>query len=221
VDDLPIAHETPAEPRLARFLEVLAGRSEDLMSRIIFFMPTSLDGFFEGPDGGISWHHVDEEFNEFAIEQLNSIDTPLFGRVTYEGMASYWPTPTTVANDPVVAEKMNSLPKIVFSKTLSTPKWQNTRLIKENFVEEITRLKQQAGKDVIIFGSSDMAVTFIEHDLIDEFRIMVNPVALGGGTSLFKGLQNKLELKLLRTKTFTSGNVLLHYEPAKKWEVPT
>jgi dihydrofolate reductase len=183
VDDLPIAHETPAEPRLARFLEVLAGRSEDLMSRIIFFMPTSLDGFFEGPDGGISWHHVDEEFNEFAIEQLNSIDTPLFGRVTYEGMASYWPTPTTVANDPVVAEKMNSLPKIVFSKTLSTPKWQ--------------------------------------HDLIDEFRIMVNPVALGGGTSLFKGLQNKLELKLLRTKTFTSGNVLLHYEPAKKWEVPT
>lgn len=89
-------------------------------------MLTSLDGFFEGPDRDINWHHVDEQFNEFAIEQLTSVDTFLFGRVTYDMMAGYWPTPGAVANDPVVAGKMNTLPKIVFSKTLSSVDWQNT-----------------------------------------------------------------------------------------------
>jgi len=130
-------------------------------------------------------------------------------------MASYWPTPTAIENDPIVSEKMNTLPKIVFSKTLSSVDWQNTRLVKENFVEEITKLKQQPGKDLIIFGSSDLAVTFIQHGLIDEYRIMVNPVVLGGGKPLFKGIQDKLQLKLLKTKTFRSGNVLLYYQPVR------
>ena len=186
------------------------------MRKVIFFMLTSLDGFFEGPDKNINWHNINEEFNQFAIAQLNTVDTLLFGRVTYEGMASYWPTPTAVENDPVVAGKMNSYPKIVFSMTLSSVQWENTRLIKENFVEEVLKLKKQPGKDLIIFGSSDLAVTFIEHGLIDEYRIMVNPVVLGGGKSLFKGLRNKLQLKLLKTKTFNSGNILLYYESAKK-----
>jgi dihydrofolate reductase len=159
---------------------------------------------------------VDEEFNKFAIEQLDSVDTLLFGRVTYEMMASYWPTPNALADDPLVAGKMNSLPKIVFSKTLSSPKWQNTRLIKDNFAQEVAKLKQQSGKDLIIFGSSDLAVTFIEQDLIDEYRIMVNPVALGIGKSLFKGIQTRLELKFLKTKVFRSGNVLLYYGRAEK-----
>ena len=186
------------------------------MRKVVFFMLISLDGFFEGPDRNINWHNVDEEFNQFAIEQLNTVDTLLFGRVTYEGMASYWPTPTAVANDPVVAGKINSLPKIVFSQSLSDVKWENTRLIKEKFIEEVNKLKQQPGKDLIIFGSSDLAVTFIENGLIDEYRIMVNPVALGGGKSLFKGIHNKLQLKLLKTKTFKSGNVLLYYAPSTK-----
>jgi dihydrofolate reductase len=186
------------------------------MRKVIFFMLISLDGFFEGSDRDINWHTVDEEFNKFAIDQINNVDTLLFGRVTYEMMATYWPTTDAIANDPVVAGEMNSLPKIVFSKTLSSATWQNTRLIKENFVEEISKLRQLPGKDLIIFGSSDLAVTFIEHDLIDEYRIMINPVVLGGGKSLFKGLQNKLDLKLLKTKVFNSGNVLLYYEPAKK-----
>jgi dihydrofolate reductase len=183
------------------------------MRKVIFFMLTSLDGFFEGPNGEIDWHHVDEEFNEFAIEQINSGDTLLFGRVTYEGMASYWPTPAATANDPIVAHMMNSMPKIVFSKTLSSAEWQNSRLVKENFAEEISKLKQQPGKDLIIFGSSNLAVSFIQHGLIDEFRIMVNPIVLGDGKPLFKGIQNKLELRLLKTKTFKSGNVLLYYAP--------
>jgi dihydrofolate reductase len=186
------------------------------MRKLIFFMLTTLDGFYEGPNKEIDWHNVDEEFNEFAIEQLNSVDVLLFGRVTYELMASYWPTPAATTNDPIVADKMNGLPKIVFSKTLSSVEWQNTRLVKENIAEEISKLKQQPGKDLIIFGSSDLAVTLIQHGLIDEYRIMVNPVVLGNGKSLFKGINHKLNLKLLKTKTFRSGNVLLYYQPAEK-----
>ncbi len=186
------------------------------MRKVLFFMLTSLDGYFEGPNQDITWHNVDAEFNEFAIEQLNSVDALLFGRVTYEMMASYWPTPTAIKDDPIVAGKMNSLPKIVFSKTLSNVSWPNTQLIKKDFVEEIEKLKKQPGKDMIIFGSSDLAVSFIQHNLIDEYRIMVNPVVLGGGKPLFKGIPKRFDLKLLKARAFKSGNVLLFYAPAKK-----
>jgi dihydrofolate reductase len=179
-------------------------------------MLTSLDGYFEGPDKDINWHNVDDEFNQFAIEQLNSVDTLLFGRMTYNLMASYWPTQAAITNDPIVADKMNTLPKIVFSKTLIGVNWQNTKLIKDNFVDEVLKLKERPGKGMIIFGSSDLAVTFMKHGLIDEYRIMVNPVVLGGGKPLFKGIKNKISLKLLGTKTFSSGNVLLYYAPALK-----
>jgi dihydrofolate reductase len=185
------------------------------MGKIIVFNLTTLDGFFEGPKQDISWHHVDEEFNDFAIEQLNTVDTLLFGRVTYEMMALYWPTPTAIKDDPVVAGKMNSLPKIVFSRTLPQADWQNTRLIKNNFVEEVSKLKKSPGKDMFIFGSSDLVVSFIPYGLIDEYRIMVNPIFLGAGKPLLKGIQNKVELKLIKTKIFKSGNVLICYEPAK------
>ncbi len=178
-------------------------------------MLTSLDGFFEGPNRDISWHNVDAEFNEFAIEQLHSVDTLLFGRVTYEMMASYWPTPDTKTNDPVVASLMNSTPKIVFSKTLKKAIWENTKLIKNNFAEEMSKLKQQPGKDMIILGSSDLAVTFIEHGLLDEIRVIVNPLVLGDGKSLFVGIKKKLDLNLIKTRVFKNGNVLLYYEPKK------
>jgi dihydrofolate reductase len=186
------------------------------MRKVILYMMVTLDGFFEGPNGEIDWHNVDQEFNELAIEQLDSVDILLFGRKTYELMASYWPTPAATTDDPIVADKMNRLPKIVFSKTLSSVEWQNTRLVKENVAEEVAKLKHQPGKDLIIFGSSDLAVTFIQHGLLDEFRIMVNPVVLGNGKPLFKGIKDRLNLKLLKTKTFRSGNVLLYYEPVKK-----
>jgi dihydrofolate reductase len=186
------------------------------MRRVLFFMMVTVDGYFEGAGQEIGWHNVDEEFNEFAIAQLNEVDTLLFGRVTYEMMASYWPAPDAITNDPVVAEKMNNMPKIVFSRTLSDATWENTRLVKQHFAAEVTKLKQRPGKDLIIFGSSDLAVTFIEHGLLDEVRIMVNPVALGHGKSLFKGIDDRLRLKLLRSRTFLSGNVLLCYEPVKK-----
>jgi dihydrofolate reductase len=185
------------------------------MRRIILFMMTSLDGFFEGPDHDLSWHNVDEEFNDFAIQQLDEVGTLLFGRVTYQMMASYWPTPLANEDDPIVAGKMNSLPKIVVSKTLDSAGWENTRLVKANVVEEIARLKQESAKDLAIFGSSDLAVSLLHAGLLDEARIMVNPVILGGGKCLFAGLDERVKLELIRTQTFGSGNVLLCYQPAK------
>jgi dihydrofolate reductase len=185
------------------------------MRKVILFNLTSLDGYFEGPDRDINWHNVDDEFNEFAIQQTGEFGALLFGRVTYELMAGYWPTEAAKRDDPAVAGLMNSLPKIVFSKTLEKVEWENTKLVKDDFVEEVLKLKQQPGKDIAIFGSSDLAVSFVEYNLIDEFRIMVNPTVLGGGKPLFQGIKSKLDLKLTKTKTFKSGNVLLYYEQKK------
>ncbi len=186
------------------------------MRKVIFFMMMTVDGYFEGTHREIDWHNVDEEFNDFAINQLKEVDTLLFGRVTYEMMARYWPTPEARTNDPVVAERMNSIPKIVFSKSLPEVEWENTQLVKEGFAAEITKLKHQPGKDLIIFGSSDLAVTFIQYGLLDEVRVMVNPVILGRGKTLFKGINDRLRLQLLRTRVFHSGNVLLYYEPTRR-----
>ncbi len=186
------------------------------MRKVIFFMMTSLDGYFEGTNHEIDWHNVGDEFNDFALAQLKEVDTLLFGRVTYDMMASYWPTEEAKQNDPVVAERMNTLPKIVFSRSLPQAHWENTTLVREGFAAEVMKLKQQRGKDLIIFGSSDLAVTFLDHGLLDECRVMINPVVLGRGKALFKGINDRLRLRLLRTKTFHSGNVLLYYEPLKK-----
>ncbi len=182
------------------------------MRKVILFDMATLDGFFAGPNGEIDWHHVDEEFNEFAIAQLNAADGLLFGRATYQGMASYWPTDMARTNDPIVADKMNTLPKIVFSRTLERVEWNNTRLVKGNIAEEISKLKQQPGQDWLLFGSADLASTLTNLGLIDEYRVMVNPVVLGSGQPLFKGIQDKLYLKLVNTRVFRSGNVLLCYQ---------
>ena len=177
---------------------------------------TTLDGYLEGPNSDISWHNVDDEFNDYAIDLLNNVDALLFGRVTYELMASYWPTTVALTNDPIVAGKMNSLSKFVFSRTLKKAEWNNTRLIKENVAEEVLKLKHQSGKDLAIFGSSDLALTLLPHNLLDEFRIFVNPIVLGGGKPLFEGISTRLDLKLLNTRTFRNGNVLLYYQLAAK-----
>jgi len=185
------------------------------MRKVIFFNLTSLDGYFEGPDRDINWHNADEEFNEFAIQQTGEFGALLFGRVTYELMVSYWPTEAAKRDDPTIAGLMNRLPKFVFSKTLENVEWENTKLVKDNFVGEVLKLKQQPGNDIAIFGSSDLAVTFIEHNLIDEFRIIVNPIVLGEGKPILQGIKTQLKLKLLKTRTFKSGNVLLYYEVSK------
>ncbi len=184
------------------------------MSKMIVFNMVSVDGFFEGPHGEIDWHNVDQEFNEFAIDQLKSAGGLIFGRKTYIGMASYWPTPNAIQDDPEVARLMNSIPKIVFSRTLEQAEWSNTRLVNEDALLEISRLRQQAGKDWFIFGSGNLVSYLTQNCLIDEYRLMINPVILGGGRTLFTGIQNRLDLDLLNTRTFRSKNVLLTYRQA-------
>jgi dihydrofolate reductase len=186
------------------------------MRKLILFNLISVDGFFAGPNGEIDWHNVDEAFSDFAIDQLNSTDGLLFGRVTYQMMASYWPSPDAVKDDPIVAGKMNALPKFVFSRTLDKAEWNNTRLVKENAAEEISKLKNQPGKDLFLFGSADLASSLTPRGLIDEYRILVNPVVLGQGKPLFKNARERLHLKLASTRTFPSGNILLVYQPDVK-----
>jgi dihydrofolate reductase len=185
------------------------------MRKLFVFNLVTLDGYFEGPNRDISWHNVDAEFNEYAVEMLNSVDMLIFGRVTYELMASYWPTPFAIKNDPIVAEGMNHADKIVFSRTLKKAEWNNTRLVRDHIVEEIKRMKQMPGKDMTLLGSGSIATQFAQQGLIDEYQFMVDPVVLGDGTPIFKGLKHPLNLKLTATRTFRSGVVLLSYQPAE------
>ncbi len=189
------------------------------MRKVIVSEMVTLDGFFAGPNGEIDWHIVDEEFNQYAIDLLNTVDTILFGRVTYHLFESYWPVaatnPSTSKSDLKIAHKINNMTKIVFSKALEKVEWKNARLVKEVIPEEIAKMKQQPGKDMVIFGSGSIVSTFTQLGLIDEYRIIVNPVVLGNGKPLFKDIKDRISLKLLKTKMFSSGNVLLVYQPAK------
>jgi dihydrofolate reductase len=181
--------------------------------KLVSFMVVTLDGYYEGPNGEFDWPNVDDEFYEFSISQLNDIDTLLFGRVTYDGMASFWPTPAALGADPAVAERMNTISKIVFSSTLERADWQNTRLVGGDVAATVTELKQQPGKNLALFGSPGLTVSLVEHGLVDELRVMVHPILLGAGKSLFKGLTKRVSVQLTRTTTFSSGNVLLCYRP--------
>jgi dihydrofolate reductase len=185
------------------------------MRRVLFFMLISLDGYFEGPNHDIDWHMADEEFSAFAAEQLDEVDLLLFGRTTFELMLTYWPTPAAMADDPVIAAKMTALPKLVFSTTLDRADWDNTRIVRGNLAEEIAALKRRPGKDMLIMGSSRLAASFADLGLIDEYRLIVAPVVLGQGSPLLAGLGQRLKLRLLKTRTFGSGNVLLYYIPER------
>ncbi len=176
----------------------------------------TIDGYIAGPDGDISWHNVDEEFQELANKASHSGNTLIFGRVTYELMARFWPTPEALRTDPFVAQGMNAAEKIVFSRSLNKADWNNTRLVKHDMVGEIRRLKQQPGKDLTILGSGSIVAQLAQEGLIDEYQILVNPVILGGGKTMFEGMKTKANLKLVSARTFGNGNILLTYEPARE-----
>jgi len=184
------------------------------MRRIVAFNQVSLDGNFADADGDMSWaHHDDPEWREFVEGNATGGGELIFGRVTYEMMASFWPTPVAMQKMPVVAARMNSMPKLVFSRTLSQVSWSNTTLVKGDLVEEVRRLKAQDGEGLAILGSGSLIVQLAPHGLIDEYRIALNPIILGNGRSMFDGVQERLRLTLTRTRTFGNGNVLLSYEP--------
>jgi dihydrofolate reductase len=170
----------------------------------------SLDGFFEGAKSwDLGWHDSvwGEELERLSIDQLNSADTLLFGRATYEGMASYWPSAKGE-----VADLMNQIRKVVFSRTLEKASWNNTRLVHGDAEEEVAKLKKQPGKDLLIFGSANLSTTLIRHRLIDEYRLCLAPIVLGRGTPLFKASSETMKLKLLETRPLKSGGVILRYE---------
>jgi dihydrofolate reductase len=184
------------------------------MRNVILSIMISVDGYFEAPGEGwekIDWHRADDEWEDYSVELLGQIDTLLFGRRTYEGFAEFWPI-----QDSEVARLLNAIDKVVFSTTLSEAAWTGTRLVRDHVPEEVAKLKAQPGKDIAIFGSADLAATLTQHGLIDEYRIAINPVVLGGGTALFREGAERLNLRLLDTKTFRSGIVELRYAPAKE-----
>ena len=170
----------------------------------------SLDGFIEDPEKNIEWHHWNAEMDQYMGDFFETVDTIIMGRKTYELMVSYWPGNTT--ENPVITDNMNNLPKLIFSKTLATTHWNNCRLINEIDKDKFNDLKNQTGKDMVIFGGAALASAFTKMGLIDEFRLIVNPVILGGGTPLFNINKQKLELFLMQSKAFNCGNVLLHYQ---------
>lgn len=180
------------------------------MRRIIASEYLTLDGVMEEP-GKWSFQFWNDEAAQFKHDELFASDALLLGRVTYEGFAKAWPTMTDTGD---FGERMNGLPKYVVSTTLDTVEWNNSRLIKENVVEEITKLKQQPGMDILLAGSGQLLRMLMEHDLVDEYRFMLHPIVLGSGKRLFHdGIDTKV-LRLVDTKTTSTGVVLLTYHPA-------
>jgi len=179
------------------------------MRKLVFSINVSLDGFAD--------HTVaiaDDELHEFSTDQLNTLDTVIFGRVTYQLFESYWPhaskDPRASESDVAFADRINAMPKIVFSRTLRKVDWNNARLSNGDMVEEVLKLKQGNGKGLSIGGISTIQ-TFMNLKMVDEFWLLVHPVIVGGGRRLFDGINAKLNLNLVDAKTFHSGVVVLHY----------
>ncbi|VVC00824.1 Uncharacterised protein [uncultured archaeon] len=186
------------------------------MKKLVFQMMISLDGYFEGLNADLGWHGpmVDAEFNEYAVKFLDTLDGLVFGRRTYQMMAAYWPTEAAIKDDPEVAKRMNGLKKFVFSNSLKKTGWENTVLLKGNAAEEVAKLKKKY--NLAIFGSSDLAVQLLGKGVIDEYRIMINPVVLGAGKPLFSGITEEFRLEFVKSEVFKSGLVTITYREKKK-----
>lgn len=179
------------------------------MRKLIMWNVITLDGYFEGKQNwDLSFHDTvwGKELEKLSIEQLNSADYLVFGRVTYEGMSAYWKKA-----EGEIAKLMNKIPKLVFSKTLKAVDWNNSTLIKENASAEISNLKAQGSRDMYVFGSANLSETFIKDNLFDEYRIGIAPVILGSGRHLFRqGISSK-NLSLVSTQQLTTGGVILKF----------
>jgi dihydrofolate reductase len=180
------------------------------MRRVIVSNLMSVDGLFEGPNIDLDWFSPDEEFFEYARAMLRSVDTILFGRSTYQYMAGYWP----FAPADEIADKMNGLPKVVFSSSLDKAEWSNSRLVRGDAAEEVAKLKRAPGGDMVILGSAMLASSLLKAGLIDEYRVILAPILIGAGKPLFGHFKDRLKLKLSRTQTLSSGVVVLYYQPA-------
>jgi dihydrofolate reductase len=183
------------------------------MTTLTVFNSVSLDGYFTDANGDLSWAHQDDpEWNEFVSGNATGDGTLVFGRVTYEMMASFWPTPAAKQKYPAVAAGMERHSKVVFSKTLGDVSWNNTRLVKGDLPGEIRRMKQKAGSGIVILGSGTIVAQLTEKGLIDRYQVVVIPVVLGKGRTMFEGVDRRVNLKLASERRFKNGNVLLNYE---------
>jgi dihydrofolate reductase len=190
------------------------------MRKLISYLHASLDGFVQGmKEFDLGWISYDEALENYAKEILSTVDTVLWGRATYLGMQSYWPTvpanPESTKYELEHAAWLDKTQKIVASKTLEDVDWTNTKLIKNNLSEEVTKVKQEAGKDIIMLGSPGLTHSLTQLGLIDEYRININPIVIGDGLPLFKVSKDRIGLKLLSSKIFNSGVIGLHYEVKK------
>ena len=187
------------------------------MRKLVVFNHVSLDGYFVDVNGDMSWakaDHQDAEWNAFVAENASGGGVLVFGRITYELMAGFWPTPFAMETMPIVAEGMNSMAKVVFSRTLDQASWNNTKLVKGDMVAEVREMKKEPGDGMVILGSGSIVSQLAPEGLIDEYQVVVNPVVLGKGRTMFDGVKEKLNLKLTKTRAFGNGNVFLCYEPA-------
>jgi dihydrofolate reductase len=185
------------------------------MNKLSVFNFITLNGFYKGVNEDTGWHKHDDEGSEFSAENLKAGNTLLFGRVTYEMMAGFWPTDMAYGMFPEVAKGMNSAEKVVFSTTLKTAGWHNTTLIKENIIEAVRDMKTQPGNNLTVLGSGSIITQLAEHGLIDEYQFMFDPIAIGKGTPVFNNINKPLNLKLTSSRTFKSGSILLCYEPVR------
>jgi dihydrofolate reductase len=186
------------------------------MGKLVVFNSVSLDGYFTDQNGDMSFAHnknTDAEWDEFVSGNARGGGVLLFGRVTYQMMASFWPTPMAAQIMPVVAERMNNLSKVVFSRTLDKASWNNTRLVKSDLLGEVRKMKTESEEGMAIMGSGSIVSQLAPHGVIDEFQIVMIPHVLGRGRTLFEGMTAKMPLKLTNSRAFKNGNVLLCYEP--------
>lgn len=184
------------------------------MRNLTMFNSITLDGYFTGPAGDMSWahrEHSDPEFDAFVAGNAKTGGMLLMGRVTYDMMVSWWPTPHAIKAFPEVAAGMNSAPKVVFSRKMEKAEWNNTRVMKGDLAAEVKKLKQEPGPDIVILGSGSIVAQLAPTGLIDEYTFVVTPVVLGTGRTLFDGMKEKLNLTLTGSRAFGNGNVLLNY----------
>jgi dihydrofolate reductase len=185
------------------------------MRKIISFMHISLDGFVAGPNGEMDWIKVDEEIFDYVGKRISEGDTALYGRVTYEMMENYWPTagdePNASRHDIEHSRWYKKVHKIVLSKTMKEEGLTNTKIISDNLSDKINEIKQQVGEDILLFGSPTATHSLIQLNLIDGYWLFVNPIILGQGIPLFVDIKDKIKLKLISTRQFTSGVTELNY----------
>lgn len=186
------------------------------MRKLVSFTHVTLDGYVAGPNGEMDWITYDQEVVDSARELTDNCGAALYGRATYELMYGYWPTllgnPNGTPDERHHAEWVENIPKVVFSTTLEKAEWNNTLLIKDNITEQVMKLKQQAGKDMLIFGSPRLTHSLARLGLIDQYRMNLNPTAIGQGMPLFEAGQPATKLKLLESKTMNNGVIALRYE---------